>query len=166
MSKLSQVRKALQEDVRITVVNERKRDFSLKPDGASNDTVSIFVAPREGIYSAEELQQLMVSLVPGLERIMKDDFRDLHDRIEFGVLYFDEVIGQETVRRNIHFNADYLSENQHLTDKVGRTVQTLHLIRRTWVRLFPDEHFAASAFEGQNVCGISKKDLRKKRRTS
>src|SRR3989338_6900137 len=102
MSKLTHVRKALQDNPNITIVGALERNYLPGRSGYWSHTVDFHVASKTGgVYTAEELQALMMSLVPGLEPTDKDNLREWDREMEFVRLYFDEDIATEAVRHEI-----------------------------------------------------------------
>lgn len=162
MSKLAQVRKALEGNPNISIVGAPERNYLPDRSGFFSHTVDFHVAPKSGIYTAEELQALMMSLVPGLGPTCKDDFREWDDGMEFGKLYFDEQIGTEDISRTINLTVDDAAA-EGFVDGQQIVEKTLPVERRTWVRLFPDAQIASAALKGENVYRISKDDLPGKR---
>lgn len=159
MSKLVHVRKALQENPSITIVGAPEKNYLPRRAGYWSHTVDFHIAPKTDIYTATQLQTLMMSLVPGLEPTCSDHFREGANEMEFGKLYFDEDIGTEVVRHEITlFDKDMFSSNGFVDGKqiIERIVKVQ---RRTWVRLFPNTQIAAAALEGTNAYRISKNEL-------
>ena len=164
MSKLTHVREALQDNQTIAIVGAPEQNYLLGKDSYWGHTVDFHVAPKTGgVYTAKELQALMMSLVPGLEPTLKDDFQEWDREIEFGTLYFDENIGTETVRREIVLSDEDMFSSGGFVDGKRIIERTEKVQRRTWVRLFPNVQIAAAALEGENEFLISKSELSKYR---
>lgn len=157
MSKLTLVRMALQNNPKIMIVGAPERNHLPDRSECWSHTMDLYVAPRVGVYEAEELQAMMMSLVPGLEPTRKDDFRDCDHDIEFGKLYFDEVIGTEYVRREIVLSDEELFSTSGFTDGKLIIENVLQVQRRTWVSLFPDVEIATAALEGVHEFRIPKR---------
>src|SRR3989344_3312467 len=165
MSKLTHVRKALQENPNITMIGENECNYLPGRYGFFSHTVDFLVAPTRGaVYDTNELQVLMMSLVPELKCTQKDDFRDYHDEIMFGVLYFDEEIGTEVTRREIVLTDPDMFACSDFVDGKRIIEHTYLLQRRTWVRLFPNTQIAALALEGKDKYRISKRELSESKR--
>jgi hypothetical protein len=158
MNKLTQIRKALEGNNDITIVGSRESNEIQKIEaGYWMHTVYFYVAPKTGIYSADKLQALLMALIPEVKPATKDDFRECNDEMDFGKLYFNEVIGTETVRREITdevlFSPDSFVEGKQVIEF------SKDLIRRILVKLFPDTQVAANALKGKNQYRISTHDL-------
>jgi hypothetical protein len=96
VTKLDIVKKALFGNPEIVVVDYHERNYiPSRSSGCWSHTVNIFVAPREGVYSVDKLQQIMLGLIPDLPPTKKDDFHESPQEVTLGVLYFDEAIGRE-----------------------------------------------------------------------
>lgn len=157
MSKLTLVRKALQENPDISIVDAPERNYLPYKDGYWSHTVDFHVAPKTGvIYTAKELQALMMSLIPGLEPTCRDDFREWEREIDFGKLYFDEVIGVEDIRREIVLTDEDMFLSAGFVEGKQIIEKRIDVMRRTWVRLFPNAQIAAAALRGENEYRISK----------
>lgn len=146
MTKLATVRAALQGNSTIQIVSVEELTYFPVPHGyRMTHTVDFVVAPTTGIYTAGELESLMMLLVPGLKPTMTDPFKDYDTLMCFGKLYFDEDIGKESIRREIT-----LAETDFLPSGVvedGKVIieESKNLQRRTWVRLYPDVKIAMAA---------------------
>lgn len=164
MSKFTQVRKVLQENLNITIVGAPERNYLPGRVGYWSHTIDFHVAPKTGgVYTAKELQALMMSLVPGLEPTCKDNFYEWAHEMKFGVLYFDEDIGEESIRREITLTDKDMFTSEGFASGKRVIKRTRKVQRRAWVRLFPNAQIAAAALEGENVYRISKSDLAKYR---
>lgn len=166
MSKLTQVRKVLQENLNVVIVGALERNYLPDRSGLWSRTVDFHVAPKTGgVYTAEELQTLMISLVPELEPTYKDDFHKWSRVMQFGKLYFDEDIGAEVIRREITLTDEDMFLFDGFVDG-RRVIECTEKVRqRTRVRLFPNARIAAAALEGEYADErISKSDLAKHRR--
>ncbi len=152
MSMLTQVRKALQENPDITIVGAPELNYlpgrQIRYCYCSH-TIDFHVAPKTGgVYTAKELQALMMSLVPGLEPILKDDFREGSREMEFGKLYFDEDIGTEAVRHEITLTDEDMFSSDGFVDGKRVIEYTEKIHRRARDRLFPNTQIAAAARDG------------------
>ncbi len=164
MSKFTHVRKALQDNPNITIVGAPEQNYLPGRNGYWSHTIDFHVAPKTGgVYTAKELQALMMSLISGLEPTCKDDFREWDREMEFGKLYFDEDIGTEAVRHEIVLTDEDMFLSGGFVDGKRIIECTKKVQRRTWVRLFPNAQIAAAALEGENEYRISKSELTKYR---
>ena len=92
MEKLDIVREMLRQNSGVVVIGEQE-----KTNIGSHHwghTVDIYVAPTDGLYTVEELQKFIASLVTELSvpPTMIDRFHDAGVKMNFGVLYYDEEI--------------------------------------------------------------------------
>lgn len=176
MSKLAHVRKSLEENPNIVIVIAPEENH-LPERSVFSHTVDFYIAPKENEYDAKKLQKLLDSLILGLKPTCQDEFSDrgATSDLGFGYLCFDEVIGKEVVRTTTVLT---ITEPELLTPggliicdlgrraiNQGRTivVDVQEVLRRTWVRLFPDRELALNAYNGKNRHFISKEDLAKHR---
>jgi hypothetical protein len=156
MSKLSQVKKALQNNPDITIVATKEINHLPDKDGFFSHTVDFYVAPKNGTVStAEELQALMMSLVPEIKPSSIDKFRDLSDSIELGKLYFDECIGIKNVKI-VLTDEDMFNVGSFVDGKLDRTEK---IERRVWVRLYPNIQIASLAERGECKWAIGKNKI-------
>ena len=151
MSKLTIVRQVLETNPEVVIVNTDERNHLPDRLGFCH-TVDYRIAPKNGLYTADELQEFMVSLVPeGLEPTMKDDFYQ-HGKgglLNFGKLYFDEKIGEERITRICTLTDEELLNVSGFVDG-RRTIEETHpYTRRTWVRPFPNERFIRDVLNGE-----------------
>jgi hypothetical protein len=134
MDKLTLVHAGLNRNSDVTIVAVLEKHYPLGGQNAWNHTVDFYLAPRMGgIYTVDELQELLLSLLPGVTPTDKDDFRESRQELEFGKLYVDEDIS------------------------VPRSGQKLR--RRIWVRVFPNTEIAADAMCGKHKHSISRQEL-------
>lgn len=179
MSKLTIVREALGLNLNISVVSILKNNYLPERHGYFSHTVDYLVAPKNGLYEADELQTFMMGLIPSLEPSMKEDFEQSSDILRFGRLFFDEVIGRErrTIKRILTLTDEELYNVAGFVDG-KRTIDT-HVVeeyrRRILVRPFPDELYARNVANDlqQPVCQqgtdelfITLKDLETHRQNS
>lgn len=152
MNKLTRVRKALGENSKVNIVAVEEKNYLLNGDGTWGHTVDFYVAPKNGgIYNVNELQALIMSLVPELEPTHKDNFCERECVMEFGKLYFDEDIGTEFIHRSIVLTDENMISlfNKHgfINGKQAIISSTKKIKRRIWIRLFPSEEIASAAFK-------------------
>ena len=139
MSKLSTIKETLQHNPDITVLIHASEPF-IRNDPLWIQTYDFLVAPKKGLYSAAELQEFMLSLVPGLEPDSKDDFKQYvnSDRtLRFGALCFAETIGHVAITTDdpdFEPFAFFPNSYAHCHEQ--------ELCRRIMVYPFPNEEYA------------------------
>jgi|SRR3989344_4763405 len=148
MSKLTIVRQALERNPDIDVVNVLDsiniQTISYPSDlGGWAHTVIYAVAPKRGLYTAEELQRFMDRLIPGVEPTTRDDFREEHENLLFGKLYFDEEIGPVRKTLTLEFSDEELKDSDGFDGKrtVIDEVYKGHM-RRIFVAPYPNSSIA------------------------
>src|SRR3989344_8448757 len=167
MSKLTIVRQALERNPDIDVVNVLDsiniQTISYPSDlGGWAHTVIYAVSPKRGLYTAEELQRFMDCLIPGVEPTTRDDFREEHEKLLFGKLYFDEEIGP--VRRTItlELSDEELKDADGFDGKrtVSDDIYEGHM-RRIWVSPYPNEIIARESLRADSSVkyAITQEDL-------
>ena len=107
-----------------------------------------WVAPRNGVYTASHLQDLLMSLVPSVQPTHQDPFRYQHSALSLGRLYFDEVFPQEQAEGRC---ADYRSlppSGDSSGLRIQRGAETDHF-HRIFVNLVPDERMARDILRGK-----------------
>lgn len=159
MSELRVVREALQGNPNIVIVDAPEINYLPGRNGLWSHIVDFYVAPHKGLYTAPELQTLMVSLVPELRPINQDDFYESVHEIGFGRLCFDEVIGTENIRREITLTDKDMFPADDPTRGRWVVERTEDIWRRIWVRLFPNAKIAAAALKGKHELQIFRREL-------
>jgi hypothetical protein len=149
MSILKTIRQSLEENPKVVVVKVLETNYlpHKDPYGWAH-TVDFMVAPRgRGIYTAEELQEFMMSLVPeGLQPTSKDNFFQYSSgSLEFGKLYFDEVIGKEKIIGTL-FDEELSNVNGFVNGQI--TIEEPYK-RRIWIRPFPSEAYVRDLPKGK-----------------
>ncbi len=155
-TKAETVQETLANDDRIVVHAVVDRNLLPYRDGYWSHTLDIIVYPKQGLYTAAELQILMESLIPdGLVTSAMDRFREGDTELEFGKLYFDENIGQIVTKKELTLTDEALFSTEGFTEGKMTVTQTENLQRRTWVRLYPDHTVAELIYppEGVEVSG-------------
>ena len=146
MSKLTVVRQSLEANPDVVIVHVDDQKYFPNKDGYWSQKVDYIVAPRRRLYTADELQEFMMGLVPDLQPTSVDSFRQYGNTLRFGLLYFDEKVGEE--ERVLTLTAEDLL-NSNTSDFVnGKRTSTEDLLRRTWVRPYPNKAFARDVIEG------------------
>lgn len=152
-SKLATVRAALAARSDLVILDEDVKVFLPNPRGYFSQEVTIVTAPASGIYVVDELQELMMGLVP-IQATQKDDFRGHEGSMSFGVLYFDEVIGTDVhvgTRTLTLTDPDIEAPSESVDGvQVIDLASTKDVLRRTWVRVYPDLACAERALEGDD----------------
>lgn len=168
MSKLRQVRAALEGNSNITIVDVSEGNFLNGSVNGWSHTMDFMVAPKTGgVYDAADLQRLMLSLIPGLETSCRDDFRDRGDGgLKFGALYFDENIGVVRTHSEVVLTDEDVRATKGFTDGKLVTDNECSVCRRTWVRLYPSVALARAIITGECDAKyeIFKEDLDKYRK--
>lgn len=154
ISKLEQVRAALLANPNIVIVGAPERNFLPGRDGFWSHTIDFHVAPKNGVYNAEELQTLMLSLVPDLATSCMDQFHQYEREMNFGKLYYDEDIGTRVTHQKLTLTDPSMFGAKGFVDGKRVIDQTEKIRRRTWVRLFPDIAIATAALGGNHVYSI------------
>ncbi len=102
MSQLKVIKEALESNPEVITikVNELLNTLHIFDSIVSSivHMVNYIVAPKRGLYTANELQRFMMELVPGIEPIHTNKFVQYSDRLEFGGLSFEEIIIEEQKR--------------------------------------------------------------------
>lgn len=157
--KLAKVKQALNGNDDVVIVNAEEKIYLPERNGAWSHTVAFWVAPKRGLYTADELQNFMMKLIPNLEPSSKDDFKEDPYKITFGRLYFDEKIGEErvTTKRVITLTDKHLFDVACGFPGGKKTIETDEVFdyrRRVWVRLYPNERFARDVLDGKlpSIC--------------
>lgn len=163
MSMLEHIRQALETNPQIEVVSTKERFYT---EGGWAHTIDIRVAPKKGIYTASALQELMMTLVPGIEPSCLDVFDDSGDWLRFGKLYFDEVIGTIATHKVVTLTDEIvLGVAEGFVDGKREIHHSREIGRRVWVCLYPNIQIAADSYK-ENEFYISFSDLRWSRGTA
>lgn len=141
MYKLDHIRRELNINPEISIVRAREPEVSLDME------FEYCVAPSTGgVYTVARLQDMMLSLIPGLQPTSVNDFREEHGQIWFGSLFFSEKYGEETTRREtVLTDEDILSSHGFRNGfDNGRRVheETAELHRWIIVHLYPNGEIA------------------------
>jgi len=165
-SKSRAVKSALEADERIVIVNVLENNYFPGKYSYFSHTYDYFVAPKSPIYEAEKLQALMVSLVADIKPTQQDEFRQGSASMSYGKLYFDEEIGRLQSQSSIVLtltDQDFILGAKGHTDgkKFIENKTDEPLLRRVWVRLYPNITLAARALEDMNEYSIDNALLRR-----
>jgi len=153
---LDEIRPALGGNTAIEVISIVEENNLPTTIGRWSHTVAFNVAPTQPLIDADKLQALMMSLAP-VEPTDVEKFRIDGDKMDLGVLYFDEIIGEVYVAQ-IHdftitstdFNPGELFRDGKLSKDLSRRVQ---LWRRTTIRLYPSVGYAQRVKDGDMPIG-------------
>lgn len=147
MSTLTQIRTALQGNQEVTIVGMLEKNVLPGRNGSFSHVVDIYLAPKTNGHTIEDLQAMLVSLSPGLLATERSDFIGPGFVRDFGILYFDENIGQESERREITLTDESLFSCNGFVQGKQVLECTAPLFRRTRVRLYRDRLAATVALE-------------------
>lgn len=155
MSKYHTIRTALYDNHAVVIARESTQAHFPRREHGWTERVNFLVAPKVALYDADDLEKLMHQLVPGLEPTIFESFQIKQKRLEFGRLYFDEVIGYEKrVQEHTMTDPDYTNEKAPAILKspgsIGFLKEEIALEhqRRTMVWLFPCEQLARAIADG------------------
>ena len=154
MSKLTIIRQSLETNPEILIAKVFEENYLPERKGHLSHTIDFWVAPKNGLYTAVELQAFMMCLIPEeLEPTYKDNFLHLHhDRksdLIFGKLYFDENIGQEKVTRICTLTDEELLNTSKFINGQRIIEESQPYQRRIGVRPFPSEAFVEDILRGK-----------------
>lgn len=152
MSKLTIVRQSLETNPEVVIAKVFENNYLPRRNGYWSHTMDFCVAPKNGLYTAEELQEFMMSLVPkGLQPTCRDDFRqyDENSDLSLGKLYFDEDIGQEKVTRICTLTDEELLNVSGFVNGQRTIEESRPYQRRTWVSPFPSKALVYDLLEGK-----------------
>jgi len=156
MNKLRTVREYLKTNPDVIIVKDFESNFLEKNSYCckyGDYNVDLYVAPKNGLYTAEELQEFMMGLIPdGLMPTHKRDFSlkrpDITSTryLQHGYLYFDEEIGKERkiVQRDQIITHEDLMNSEGFFDGKREICNDISktLMLRTAVKPFVNEAYA------------------------
>jgi hypothetical protein len=149
MTKLEIVRHALETNPKVVILSMHEENYLPNRHGYWSHTLDYWAAPKKGIYTAKKLQDFMTGLIPGLQPTCADEFRQSSQSLEFGKLYFDEQIGSEQITRICTLTDPLMFHSQGFEEGKRTIIENQEYMRRTWVRLFPDQEIAKDILEGK-----------------
>ncbi len=162
-SKLAQIRKVLKNNPSVIIFAVQENNNLLKTDPRRfHYGVHFYVAPKIPLYTVDELQAFMLSLVPEITASYTDNFSELsEDFLEFGSLQFNENNGTETVRREFTFvDESIVSDSRFVGGKIV-VEETNEVWWCTFVNVFPNIEIASEVLSGQFSGGILHTELLK-----
>lgn len=150
-TKIHQIREQLKANPAVFFAGEIHAYYPSAPDyGYFSEGIDILVAPMNPLFSASELNAFMNALIKNLAYTSVDQASETNQGdLRLGKLYFDEQIGEQ---REITFTTIITNEPETLA-KAGKEVGTVQresvkkLLRRTWVRVYPDRASAQAMVE-------------------
>lgn len=153
---------------------------SLTENGLYNYTANFFVAPKDGIYTAEGLQEFMIGLIPDVEPYMVNGFseppvkwrktRDPACFLGLGDIYYRERLGsiKETTLTSIEFEDADLAKLNGFRNKHDSRERAYSIDRKIKISPFPNEkigrnatHIAFSASVKEQLDEFLKSDIKK-----
>lgn len=158
-SKYEQILKRFQRNSDVVIVADQQDNF-LPNGGFFYHFVYLYIAPKNGIYTAEKLQEFMLSLAPELRPDVANNFIDYNDEIERGRLFFDENIGTEHIHREIILTDKSMFSSNGLVNGKASIKETKQIVRRVIVEIFPDCLLAKKALRDGISRRVDKDDLK------
>ena len=141
----------------VDVIAIRPRGYAILSTDTWSDWVDLLVAPTTGIYSVKGLQDFMLGLTT-IVPTMRDDFHGGDHHMGFGKLYFDEPVGTTTTTGTQTVtitDADVPHPAGFTNGEVVDTTSTKMLMRRTLVRVYPDQTCAQREVNGTDIFGMN-----------
>ncbi|MGC9599149.1 MAG: hypothetical protein ABSE18_02070 [Minisyncoccia bacterium] len=159
MSIYLDIKETLFDDRKIVVVDIFEPYWDPVEEGGCQE-VNIYIAPKSGTRSAEDLQELLDGLLP-LPPSDARRFCERENRLEFGCMYFDEHIGTMSSRREFTLTDETLCAKlpESFISPTKVIEEKCALVRRIWIRLYPNVQIALWASQGQFRDDIPKKVL-------
>ena len=160
MSKLEKIREALKNNPNINIVGVQDENYLPFGFDRWGHSVYFFIAPKSSEFNTQNLQDIMMSMVPELASNFLDNFREDDRHLYFGYLQFEEEIGERITKTEV-----ILSDKEMFPTKGfyrGRRIinQKEKLQRIIRVKLFPSNDIASKALVlGENEYNIPKKEL-------
>ena len=139
MNKLSVVRQTLEEKAIIAHVEEENIPLDLCMCWPHK--INFYIAPKEPLYKADELNAFMDSLFPGIELSYKAYFRQEKEALFTGAFCIDEQLGYSVTR----IEKDIILEDKELAKTIEKeklhsfNVDTRDYMRRIIVRPYPNK---------------------------
>lgn len=140
MSKLSIIRKTLEEKAVIVHTEEEKLPLELCL--CLPHKLTFCIAPKEPMYKADEMNKFMDSLFTGIEPTYRSYFRQDKCFLYTGCAYFDEQVGYSVTRIEkdiIITEKDAVNANEKLH---SFNVNPINLMKRILVLPYPSKDIA------------------------
>lgn len=160
-SKYEQILKRFQGNSDVVIIAECQENF-LPYGGFFSHFVYLYIAPKNGIYTAEKLQEFMLSLAPELRPVVVNNFIDYDDEIELGRLFVDENIGTEHIHREIILTDKSMFSSKGFVNGKASIKETKQISRRIIVEIFPSRLLAKKALRHGISRRIDKSDLKER----
>lgn len=163
MSKLAEIKKHLANNPDLVIVQTRDNNYLPGKKNGWSHEVELFISPKNGLYSADELQEFLTSLIPNIETNDEVKFNQGEHILTFGRLYFLEEVGNKTVHADITLTEEAALTCPDFVD--GKISFDLNekLYRSICIRLFPNLKVAKIAITGsvKSQIQISNTDLKR-----
>lgn len=117
--------------------------------GGWTQTIGMIVAPVKPIFDYQQLNEFMHGIVD-VKPTQHDDARPyMEDGINLGRLYFDEPIGKMRTQTTTFVTPIEAEALQKAGITIGETndLREQDIMRRTWLRVYPDAVSARAIFE-------------------
>ncbi|MBI3954475.1 hypothetical protein HY333_00355 [Candidatus Collierbacteria bacterium] len=117
--------------------------------GGWAQTIDMIVSPVKPIFDVKKLNEFMYGLVDVKPTQYDDAYPKQEDGIHLGRLYFDEPIGRRRTEATTFVTPVEADTLQQAGITIGETNRTHEedIMRRTWLRLYPDPLSAQTIFE-------------------
>jgi len=166
MSMLSLVSDALQKNTEIVIVGHREKNsvkelLTIIEDPRNTNPyrheIYFFVASKTGLYTVDDLQKLMESLLPGVNQTDLIGFEDINGWMKFGSINMEEEIGEELISEKIFLYDPELFSIEGFSDGKALIEKKQTLKRKIVIKLFPNIEYARMIFNPN--LQIVKKDI-------
>jgi len=147
---LDQILKAINANDNAVLIGEPKLSDSGLLESQTGlhiaEKVYLFVAPKESMYSAEELNEFMQTAVPRLDPAYSRPYeKQDENHYATGLLTFDEKVGKYVTIKILAINDPYL--RNRFTDQPVRSEEEKAIIRRIYVHFLPDVEIAQAYYD-------------------
>lgn len=144
---LEQVRRRLEENNLLTIVQVAEEDHLLKREPGRSYLTEFFVAPATPTSDADELHQFMLTLIP---EFPASDMNSCWCKTEFhfGRLTYFEKIGEEDVTRIFTVNDSHLEEKHRFKNGKLTITERLPIIREVTVHVYPSRMIVEQVCRG------------------
>jgi len=142
----------------VCIPNTRANDSNELYQGV-NLNIEFFVAPKNGLYTVEELQEFLFKLASRNFCKSITSFLDRGPCMEIGSLHFWELIGKKTIREKVTIFDKHLRLAPGFLDGKRTVLKKENVLRCINVRLYPDETILRKAtLEGTTSLSLIFKD--------